>query len=188
MALTSKISDAILGGRSQAFLSDGVNDVVLDAVLSFTEENQFAVSRHTVEEGADISDHIDSKPRKWNVTAILTDDDFDLLDPSNFFDPTIEDRFEIFETWREEKPFLNYYGHENDIEDVEITNLTKTYSDSVWTITFSITKINVATYQTADISLSTTTQKGATSKGSTSKTGAVKAKKRSSLLKGVIGG
>lgn len=188
MALTSKISDAILGGRSQAFLSDGIKDVVFDAVLSFSEVNEFAVSRHTVEEGADIADHIDSKPRKWNVTAILTDDDFDLLDPSNFFDPTIEDRFEIIETWREEKPFLTYYGHENDIEDIEISNLTKTYSDSVWTITFSMTKINVATFETADISLSTTTQKGATAKSSTSKAGDPTSKKSSSLLKGLIGG
>ena len=190
MALGQEISAAIRGGRTQAFLSDGVDFVVIDVVMDFSEDNSYQISRHTIEDGADISDHIDAKPRKWSFNGVLTDDDFDLLDPEGFFDATIEDRFEILEKYRIDKSLLTYYGHETDIENVAITSLQKTKnmeSGAGWMISVGLTKINVSTFQTESIDLSSPTAKGKTPKGTKSNTQTPTTKKSQSLLKGLLG-
>jgi len=190
MALSSKISDAITGGRSQAFLSDGIFDVLFDAVIDKTDSNNFSVSRHTIEDGADVTDHVHSDPLSIDINAVLTDDDFDLLDPTGFIDETIEDRLETLEIWRDEKPILTYFGHETDIEDLVISNFTTTKTldtgDGIG-ITISLTKINVVAAQIEAISLSNVTAKGATSKGTSKKAGNATTKKSTSILKGLIG-
>jgi hypothetical protein len=190
MALSSVISNAISGGRSEAFLSDGLFDVVLDSVISYSESDSSKVSKHTIEEGADIADHVDSDPKVINISAILTDDDYDLLDPTGFFDSTIEDRFIYLEYWKEVKPLMTYFGHETDVEDVVLTNVTRNKSldtGTGWGIDISLEKVVVATFQVADISLSEATQKGNTSRGTSKKAGNTTSNKSKSILKRLIG-
>jgi hypothetical protein len=191
MALSSKLSDALLGGRSQAFLSDGIFDVVLDSVMEISENDAFVVTKHTIEDGADISDHIKSDPKTVEISAILTDNDFDLLDPFSFFDETIEDREETLEIWKDDKPILTYFGHEKDIEDVVISNISRSKNQDTGeglAIDISLVKVNVAFFLVSAISLSAVTAKGATSKGTSKKAGTATASKNKSILKSLTGG
>jgi|GEM_PF-3385431 len=190
MPLSSKISDAITGGRSQAFLSDEIDDVVFDSVINYTENDSSTVSRHTVEDGADVSDHVDAQPKTIEFSAILTDNDQDLLDPASFFDETMQDRFGTLEFWKDTSPLLTYYGHETDIEDVVLTNVTRNKTLDTgegWGVDISLQVVNIATFQVEDISLSSVTGKGATSKGSNKRAGSATSKKRKSILKRIIG-
>lgn len=185
MALSSKISDAILGGRSQAFLSDEIFDVVFDTTFNTSESDSAQVSRHAVEDGGDVSDNIVKTPKKFSLSAVLTDDDWDLLDPSGFFDSTIQDRLETLEGWIDDRELLTYYGHENDIEDVVLTNVTRNHTLDTGNgvgIDITIEKVNIATFLVAAISLSSATAKGATSKGSAKKAGSATASKNKSIL------
>lgn len=184
MALSSKISDALFGGRSQAFLSDGLFDLVLDVVKTYTENDSSKITIHTIEDGADIADHIDDSPKSITISAIITDDDWDILDPSGFFDDTIEDRFQTFEYWKTNKMLLTYYGHETDIEDVVLTNFTRNKNldtGAGWGIDISLQQVTIASYTTAAITLSAITQRGTTSRGTSSRAGSATTQNRSIL-------
>jgi len=191
MSLTRKISSAIFGGRAHAFISDGTDDIVFDAVLSFAETDDYKVTEHAVESGGDISDHIDAKPKKISFTALLTDDDWSALDPTSFFNANIQERFNTLERWKIEKPVLTYYGHNTDIENLVLSSVSRNKSvDSGegWEISVGMQYLNVAVSTTTEtgISKSATTPKGATSKGTKTKEGKVTQKK--SWAKKITGG
>jgi len=190
MAISNKISDAIFGGRSQAFLSDGIRDFLFDSVIDFTINDSFNVTSHAVEEGIGITDNVDSNPQTVSISAILTDNDFDLLDPTEFFDATIEERFDVLDVWRTEATILTYYGHETDIENVVITDFSRNKNPDVgegWSVEVSLREIEVATYQKQAISLSEATSKGVTSKGKASKAGNATSGKSKSILSRLSG-
>ena len=192
MSLSDKISDAITGGRSQAFLTDGVYEVLLNSVLSYSEGSYSDVSSHTIEEGANIEDHVSSNPKTFSISAILSDDDLDLLDPAGFLNATIEDRLKFLDSWMEYKALLTYCGHEFDIEDIIITNVSKDKtkdSGTGWEISIDFQKITTASYMTRDFNTNATenqnavTQKGATAKGKDTKAGTPTAGKSASMAK-----
>ncbi len=195
MSLSDKINDAITGGRSQAFLSDGINDVLLNTVITYSESVYSDVSSHTIEDGANIEDHVSNNPKSFSISAVLSDNDYDLLDPSGFTNLTIEDRFSLLESWREYKAVLIYYGHEFDIEDVIITSVTKDKNKdtgSGWEISIDFQEVKTASYMTAQFSANATenqnavTQKGAAAKGTDAKAGTPEAAKSESILSGIF--
>lgn len=187
MSLTRKISSAIFGGRAHAFISDGTSDIVFNSVLSFSEADNFQVTQHAIEDGGDISDHIDSIPKEISFSAILTDDDWSILDPTSFFNATVRERFNTLERWKIEKPILTYYGHTYDIENVVLSSVIRNKSIETgdgWGIDITMKYVNIAVSTTSEAAVSTSavTKKGATAKGSKTKDGAVTQKKSSSLL------
>jgi len=170
MSLNRKISSAIFGNRPHAFIGDDTDNIFFDAILSFSETDNYNVTSHAIEEGGDIADHIDSKPKMINFTAILTDDDWSVLDPASFVNLTIEDKFLILEDWKETKPLLTYYGHTFDIENLVLTSVIKNKSvnnGDGWELSISMQCVNVAVSEKPTISLSKVTIKGDTAKGTT---------------------
>lgn len=166
MALTGKISSAIFGGHEHAFISDGKKDVLINSVLSFTVENNSTVTKHAIEKGSDVTDHINTEPTKLNITGILTDDDFSATDPTGFGNEFISDRKKILDDWKVSKPILTYHGHEYDVESVQIENLSwsKTVeAGSGIQVSITLVVVNIASSQV------TTLKNGVTNKGNTSK-------------------
>jgi hypothetical protein len=193
MSLTNKVGDLITGNRSRSFLSDNFDDVIFDSVIDFTENDVSEVSEHVIESGAEITDHVNAKPKTISFSAIITDDNIDLLDPSSFFEASIGDRFDILDVWLEDAETLTYYGHERDYENLQITDIARNKTldtQNGWGVDISLKSISVVSSTITDISGGTggPTQKGATGKGTTSKTGTPTEKKDASILKGAIGG
>lgn len=189
MALSQQITAALLGNRVQSFLSDGIYDVLFDSMISFTESDNSTVSRHTIEDGADITDNINSTPKKINLSVVMTDDDWDILNPFSFINETMEDRFETLEFWKITKPILTYFGHETDIEDVVLTGVTKNKNLDVgagWGLDISLERVEIASFFVVAISLSTARAKGATSKGTANKAGSAAASKNKSILSSLL--
>jgi len=192
MSLTEKISDAITGGRSHAFLSDGTWDVLFDSVRNFTENDSYTVSDHAIETGSDISDHVLSNPKIINFSAVITDDDFSLTDVSGFSDPTIEDRFDILDLWQDDKPLLTYYGHDKDYENLILTDVTRNKDLDVsngWGVDISLKVVSVVSSSTSALAGGggdTPTQKGKTAKGKDTKPGTTASSKNQSILKGLL--
>jgi hypothetical protein len=187
MPLFESITNAF-GKRTRAFLSDGINDVLLNVVVSISKVNQIEVTSHAIQDGADVSDNINPKSDEFTIQVILTDDDWDLLSISGFINKTIDERLKILEAWKAVKQLVTYYGHSEDIEDVAMTNITQNKSKETGSglgLSISLKKITVATAQTAEIS--NVNQKGNTPKGKNSKQGDPTPKKRVSILKGLAG-
>jgi len=167
MAIVEQISDAIKGQRTQAFLSDGIDNVLFDVVISDNEADTLQVTRHTIESGSDITDHVNTKPKKFSIEAVLTDDDLDLLNPGSFFNKTIGERLDVIKLWIEDKAILTYYGHTKDIEDVVIESVgrkkTLATGEGI-SISLKIAKVNIVESVQTDVTVATTRKKGKTAK------------------------
>lgn len=191
MTLTGKISSAIFGGREHAFISDGTDDIVFNTVLNFTETDNYQVTSHAIEDGGDVADHIEAKPKEISFSGVLTDDDWSVLDPTSFVNENVQGKFNTLDRWREEKPILTYYGHKTDIENVVLTSVIRNKSldtGNGWGIDIGLIVVNIATIETTETGVSTSAvnKKGATAKDSATKEGAATEKKSQSLLKGVF--
>jgi hypothetical protein len=192
MPITERVTNA-LGGRTRAFISDGSLDVQLDVVINFTENHAIEVTQHAIQDGADITDNIDPKTEDYTIDAILTDDDYDILDPTSLTNPTIKERIDYLKLFKEYKEVLTYYGQDEDIEDVIITSMTKAKTQETGRgvrLSIGLKKINVAVAQSVEAPTvskqNSVNQKGQNPKGTNSKTGDATAGKNQSLLKGIF--
>jgi hypothetical protein len=164
-AIKQEISNAVSGIRTRAFLSDDSDDVVLNVTTTINDSDFVDVTRHAIEDGADVTDHVASRPGKFTFEAILTDDDFDALNPTSFFNKTIEERFEIISGWIDNKTVLTYYGHETDIENVVIESISRRRqlnTGSGVTVSITLSKITIAESVETDVNVQSTQPKGKT--------------------------
>ena len=178
MALTSKISEAIFGGHEHAFLSDGKKTVLINTVLTINLDDTSNITKHAIEKGSDVTDHIVTDPQLITVSGILSDEDFSLTDPTGFGNETIADRKKILDDWKITKPILTYHGHEYDIENVEIQSLSWGKNESTGSgVNFNVTLtvVNIAETQTTTALKNDVTQKGNTAKASDKKPGSATA-------------
>jgi hypothetical protein len=191
MPLTESVTN-VLGKITRAYLSDGALDVQLDIINSFSESHQIDVTQHAIQSGADITDNIDPKTEDYSLDCILTDDDWDVLNPTNFINPSIKERIDSLILFKETKSILTYYGQEDEISDVVISSMTKSKSKDVGAgirLSIGLKKINVATAQTVDapvIQQNGVNNKGQSPKGTTSKDATATPKKRVSIAKKII--
>jgi hypothetical protein len=155
MSLADKLNDAIIGSR--AFISDEVSDVTLDTVVSISRSSNSQVTRHAIEKGADVSDHVIDEPESWSLEVVLTNDQINPLNPLSFGGQTIEERLSILDTWRNDKTLLTYYGQQETIESVvvssrsEVTN-TDTGPDGLQ-VSITLQKVTLAEALTVDIEI-----------------------------------
>lgn len=188
--IVEQISDAIKGQRTRAFLSDGVDDIILDVVISDNESDTLQVTRHTIEDGSDITDHVNTKPKKFSVEAIFTDDDLDLLNPGSFFNKTISERLDVINAWIEQKIVLTYYGHTKDFEDVVIESIGRKKALATGegiSISLKIAKINIVESIQTDVTIKTTRKKGKTAKQTDSSPGDASKGGNKSWAKSIFG-
>lgn len=192
MPITERVTNAV-GGRIRAFISDGSLDVQFDVILNFTENHAIEVTQHAIQDGADITDNIDPKTEDYTIDAILTDDDYDILDPTSLTNPTIKERIDYLKLFKEYKEVLTYYGQDEDIEDVIIYSMSKAKTQETGKgvrLSIGLKKISVAVAQSVEAPTVTkqnsVNQKGQNPKGTNGKTGDVAAKKNQSLLKGIF--
>jgi len=183
-----------LGIRTRAYLSDGGVDIMLNAVENLTESAISEVTSHAIQEGADITDNVNPRSKDYNINAILTDNDLDILNPLSFVNYTISERLEILDLWRELKSTLIYYGQDGDLENLQLSSITKNKTLETGEglgLQISLKEINVATAETVEVGetgkLNTPTKKGNTPKGTGSNSGTPTNKKNTSILKGIFG-
>jgi len=182
--LVEQLNDVVKGQKTQAFLSDGVNDVLFNVTKSTSEGDSNQVTQHAIEKGADVTDNVIQSPKSFSFTAILSDNDIRLSNPRGFFEDSIEDRKQTIDTWLDEKTLLTYYGHETDFENVVIESINRSKDSSVGeglSLDMSIRQLNIVEATTVDIDLPQITKKGKTAKktatnGGTRSTEAVKSK------------
>lgn len=176
MPITERVTNA-LGGRTRAHLSSRAMDVQLDVVLNFSSNNAIEVTQHAIQDGADITDNINPKTEDYTIDAILTDDDYDILDPTSLTNPTIKERLDYLEVFIKFKYVLTYYGQDEDIEDVIISSMTKSKTQDTGRgvrLSIGLKKINVAVAQSVEAPTvskqNSVNQKGQNPKGTNSKT------------------
>lgn len=174
MQLSTQISAAVKGGKQRAFLSDGDKDVLLDVILSDSESDTMQVTRHAIEEGSDVSDHVIESPKDFTVEAVLTDDDLDVYDPQSFANKKIRERLKIIQEWIDNKIVLSYFGQDVDFQSVVIQRISRIKAPDTGEgikISLSLSKITIAQSETTEVNVKTTTAKGKTAKSSESKAG-----------------
>lgn len=165
--IVEQISDAFKGQRTQAFLSDGTDNVLFNVTISTTETDTNEVTSHAVEQGADITDHIIEKPKQFSFNAVLSDNDLSIINPSGFFEESIEDRKKILDKWIKNKTLLTYYGHETDIDNIVIESITKSKTRDTGeglSLDIKIRQINIVESTTVDIDITPIIKKGKTAK------------------------
>lgn len=152
--IVEQISDALQGLRTRSFLSDNIQDVLFDVTIEDSEEDINEVTRHAIEDGNDITDHVIEIPKRLSVRAVFSDDVLDLLDPTTFFNASIEDRLEILNRWVGQKQILTYYGHETDLINVVIESLVKSKNQDVGEgveIDIALVKVNLVSPEQVEI-------------------------------------
>jgi hypothetical protein len=191
MPLTENVTNAV-GIRTRAYLSDGVYDVQLDVINSFNINYSVDVTQHAIQDGADITDNIDPKTEDYSIDAILTDDDWDVLNPESFTNPTIKERLDRLDNFRVQKFVLTYFGQEDEVDNVVISSMSKSKAKDTGAgvrLSIGLKKVNVATAQTVDAPVTKQNDvnaKGQSPKGATGKDAVPTAKKNESLLKSII--
>jgi len=152
MPLTESVTN-VLGIRTRAYLSDGILDTKLDIINSFSENHQVDVSQHAIQSGADITDNIDPKTEDYLIDCILTDDDWDVLNPASFINPSIKERLDNLNFYKVTKSVLTYFGQEDEIPNVVISSMTKSKSKDVGAgirLSVGLKRISVAIAETVD--------------------------------------
>ena len=191
MQFTDAISSAIRGSKPRAFMSDGINEVLFDVILSDVESDQLQVTRHAIEYGADVTDHVIDNPKDFSFEAVLTDDDINPLDPNTFKNKKIDERLKIIQGWLDNKTILNYYGQDNDYSSVVISGIARNKAQGIGEgirLSIGLAKITIAKSQVSEITVKTTTAKGKSAKGKDEKSKDPSESKSKSWLKTLIGG
>ena len=128
MGVGSKILDAIITGAPRAVLTDkltGGTDVLLNSVMSWTENLPSEVTKHAVEEGAPITDNVFNDPASYSISAILTDSVNILFGPTFAKTRTVAQRVSQLKKWRDEKQVL-FYVHDETISNLVIKDMGRT--------------------------------------------------------------
>ena len=191
MQFTDAISSAIRGSKPRAFMSDGTNEVLFDVILSDVESDQLQVTRHAIEDGADVTDHVIDNPKDFSFEAVLTDDDIDPLDPNTFKNKKIDERLKIIQGWLDNKTILSYYGQDNDYSSVVISGIARNKAQGIGEgirLSIGLAKITIAKSQVSEITVKTTTAKGKSAKGKDEKSKDVSEKDLKSWAKDIFGG
>jgi hypothetical protein len=162
-------------------------------VISFSESQQADVTQHAIQSGADITDNVNNRTEEYTVEAVLTDDDYDILDPTSLTNPTIKERMDYLLLFKNNKQTLTYFGQDQDIENLIIASLNKSKTLETGKgvkLSIGLKKINVATAQSVEAPTTakqnSANQKGQTPKGTNGKTGDATAGKNQSMLKGIF--
>lgn len=164
MAIIQRISDAIFGGNSRTFLTDGTDDVLFDTTFEISKDSSATVTRHAIEKGSDVTDHIVQEPKSYSLSVIISDADLSLLDPFSFFNKSVTERLTILNRWKVSGEVLKFASYNEDIESLVIENLSETYSSDTGEaigLSIGLKKINIVSSQTSTLTL----KQGVTSKG-----------------------
>ncbi|EPG73953.1 hypothetical protein LEP1GSC058_3104 [Leptospira fainei serovar Hurstbridge str. BUT 6] len=166
-ALTNRISSYVFGGRNRVALRSQTDDVTFDSTINITKDRSATATTHAIEKGADITDHVSSDPLSISFTAIISDADYDPLDPASFFNKKVGERLTLLKTWVDSKEVLSFFGYEEDevIENVIIESYSEEQNVDLGQgrqIQFKLKQINIVDSKTQDIPL----RNGVTKKGS----------------------
>ncbi len=185
MSLADKLNEAASGGP-RAFLSDEIADVTLDTVLDISKSINSQVTRHAIERGADVTDHVIDDPETWSLSVVLTNDSISALDPLSFGGQTIEERLAILDEWRTAKQIISYYGPEETIDDVIIASRSESRNAEIGLdglqLSITLQRITLAEAVSIDLEVKQPIpQQGRAASGSSSSTSTEAPAKKSML-------
>jgi len=159
MALSDQISAAIRGGRPRAFLGDGnaQNDVLFDVISNYSYDQSARVTAYAIEKGAAVTDHVIQSPNAWSISALLTNEDIDALDPSSWTAKNIVKRRDQLTKWKQEGTLLTYYNQDgNDIKSVVLESVKEEKTmdtGSGIALSLNLKEVTLATSETATVQI-----------------------------------
>jgi hypothetical protein len=131
--IPAKISDAVFGDRTHAFLSDGLNEVVFNVLRDESDTDTNEVTQHAIESGSPVTDHVIGRPKSLTLNIVFSDEDILFVNvPTSqedlfLFEP-ISERKQTLQGWNDNKDLLTYYSHDEDYEDVVIESISRNHT------------------------------------------------------------
>ena len=105
------LSELIFG--APAFLSDGINRVILTSVMSETETLGAEITKNAVEDGSNINDHVHVQPYQFAFKCFFADKNDLMAAAANLLlgaDKTVTEKIVILKAWRTFGTLLTYSG------------------------------------------------------------------------------
>ena len=119
---------AITGEKERYVLIDkdtGLQRVLFNATFEYSRDYQNTITDHAVEEGVNISDHVSQDPDVIAISGLLTDSDLTLIDPTSFFDETVEERRTTLLKWKDEAELLTLMGGPKEVTNLLIQGMSE---------------------------------------------------------------
>ena len=139
-----------INGTQRAILSDqrsGGKQVLLNSVMSWTDNYDSQITKHAVEQGAPITDNVFNNPITIAMTAILTDS-FNLLTGATIANTRgIVERFNQLKKWRLDKQRL-FFIYDGEIFSDLLLQFRREKSKKVgraFRFSFDLQEIRIAT-------------------------------------------
>lgn len=154
-SLANRISNGfgLFGADGQTSLKSSSDSIVFDSTTSISIDRSASVTNHAIEKGSDVTDHVSSDPITVNFSAIISDADWDPLDPMSFFNKNVKERLDLLKQWMDNKEILKYFYYGESIENVVIESYSEEQSVDLGQgrqLQFKLKKINIVESKTVD--------------------------------------
>ncbi|MGJ4748378.1 phage baseplate protein [Leptospira sp. SA-E8] len=111
--------------RTQTYLKGDGTDLKFDSTISISKDRTANATNHAVEKGSDITDHVTDEPIGVSLTAIISDSDWDPLDPLSFVNKKVKERLSLLYDWMDKKVILAFYSYDEIIENLIIESVSE---------------------------------------------------------------
>ena len=192
MPIISSLTDALLGNKPRAYLTDGHNNILFNVLTEESESDTCEITDHAIESGSSVSDHSWLKPKELSLKIILTDDIVSLDDPIQAlaegmtlsgFIKSIPDRMDTLQIWLYQKTLLTYMAHlPGPVEDLDfvVQSVTRTHNTEVGdniALDLVLKQVTIAESLTSNVTIA-----GQASTGTHKKAGSGSPKRPSSTI------
>ncbi|PJZ49216.1 phage baseplate protein [Leptospira saintgironsiae] len=155
-ALVQRAKSALFGERVQAYLSSSGTDLTLDSTISITKDRSANITSHAIEKGADITDHVADEPIGISLSAVISDADWDPLDPLAFLNKTVRERLDLLYQWMDNKEIVTFYSYDEDIENLIVESVSEEQTVDLGSgrkLSLKLKKINIVEAKKAEVTL-----------------------------------
>lgn len=157
---------SVLIGAPASLISED-DEIILRPVLSEDISESASVTSHAVEDGSDITDHVQPSPSKLSLSLVITRD-MSILNMLVGSDKSPEEKIRTLELWRETGELLTYSGPvfkgvgifkqgiDIDMKNIVITGMAFKRDSSTgggFLVTLSFDQIKIAYAKTVSIAL-----------------------------------
>ncbi|PJZ24402.1 hypothetical protein CH352_14410 [Leptospira hartskeerlii] len=124
-AIVQRAKSLIFGERVQTYLKGDGTDLTFDSTISISKDRSANSTNHAVEKGANITDHVTDEPIGISITAIISDSDWDPLDPISFLNKKVKERLSLLYDWMDKKVIISFYSYDEIVESLIIESVSE---------------------------------------------------------------
>ncbi|GBF38535.1 phage baseplate protein [Leptospira johnsonii] len=124
-AIVQRAKSLFYGERTQTYLKGDGTDLIFDSTISISKDRSANATSHAVEKGSDITDHVTDEPIGISLTAIISDSDWDPLDPLSFINKKVKERLSLLYDWMDKKVIIAFYSYDEIIESLIIESVSE---------------------------------------------------------------